>query len=104
MAAMIPAIHPWFRLRPDESEDTITRMSTVEEIKAAIEHLDESQAAELTHWLLHRNDDGWDLKRAGDGGAGKLDEVIRRGKKAAQSGRVRAGPGRGAPPPFEAQK
>src|SRR5438045_2876294 len=103
MAAMIPAIHPWFRLRPDESEDTITRMSTVEEIKAAIEHLDESQAAELAHWLLHRNDDAWDLQMAADVAAGKLDEVIRRAKEAAQSGRVLAGPGRAAPPPFEAQ-
>ncbi len=50
-------------------------MSTVEEIKLAIEKLSPSERAELEA-LLDREDDEWDRQMIADAKAGKLDKLI----------------------------
>jgi len=68
-------------------------MSTVEEIKAAIESLGEQQIAELAEWLSHRTDDAWDQQMAADIAAGKLGHLVHEAKQSARSGNVFSLPG-----------
>ena len=51
-------------------------MSTVDEIKAAIEMLPPTEFARLRHWLLERDWDEWDRQIESDSQAGKLDFLI----------------------------
>jgi hypothetical protein len=51
-------------------------MSTVEEIKAAIEQLPPSDIARLRHWLQEKDWDEWDQQIEADSAAGKLDFLI----------------------------
>ncbi|MEA2710727.1 MAG: hypothetical protein QOF78_3328 [Phycisphaerales bacterium] len=74
-------------------------MSTVEEIKAAIESLDDRQVAELAEWLSHRTDDAWDQQMCADIAGGKLDHLIREAKQSARSGDVFGLPGDANAPP-----
>ena len=50
-------------------------MSTLEEIKVAIEGLTPAQRAELEEFL-QRTDDAWDRQMAADAQAGKFDRLI----------------------------
>lgn len=67
-------------------------MSSVDEIKAAIEHLDEKQVAELADWLLHRADDAWDEQMSSDLATGKLDAAIRQAEEAVRAGHLFGSP------------
>jgi hypothetical protein len=64
-------------------------MSTVEEIKNAIEQLDFEQRTQLAHWMHGWEDDDWDKRIAADAKAGKLDHLIRKAKADAKAGRLR---------------
>jgi len=52
-------------------------MSTVEEIKIAIEKLSLEERAELAKWLYDWTDDEWDLQMKADAAAGKFDKILR---------------------------
>lgn len=51
-------------------------MSTVEEIKSAIEKLSPEQREELELWLSGAEDDEWDRQMKADAAAGKFDRII----------------------------
>jgi hypothetical protein len=51
-------------------------MSTVDEIKSAIEQLSLSDRARLERWLHGWEDDDWDVQIAQDASAGKLDTLL----------------------------
>ncbi len=51
-------------------------MSTVDEIKAAIERLSLEERAELARWLHGWTDDAWDRQMADDLAAGRLDTLL----------------------------
>lgn len=51
-------------------------MSTIEEIKTAIEKLSLEERAELARWLHGWADDGWDKQMCKDLNAGRLDKLI----------------------------
>jgi hypothetical protein len=51
-------------------------VSTVEEIKAAIEKLSLSERGQLERWLHEWADDAWDQQMAQDARAGRLDRLI----------------------------
>ena len=51
-------------------------MSTVEEIKAAIESLPPADFARLKHWLQEKDWDEWDRQIEADSACGKLDFLI----------------------------
>ena len=51
-------------------------MSTVDEIKEAIQKLSFSQRAELERWLHGWTDDDWDRQIASDVSSGKLDRLL----------------------------
>ena len=52
-------------------------MSTVEEIKAAIEKLSLEQRAELARWFHGWKDDPWDRQMSRDARSGKLDKLLK---------------------------
>lgn len=66
-------------------------MSTVEEIKAAIEKLSASERAELEA-LLHREDDAWDRQMTADAKAGKFNKLIAEVDADIESGNLREFP------------
>jgi len=66
-------------------------MSTVEEIKAAIEKLSPSERAELDA-LLDRENDAWDRQMTADAKAGKLDRLIAKVDANIASGNLREFP------------
>ena len=66
-------------------------MTTVEEIKAAIEKLSPAQRAELEAFLQEA-DDAWDRQIAADAQAGKLDRLIARVDANIDSGNLREFP------------
>ncbi len=51
-------------------------MSTVEEIKSAIEKLSPKEREKLELWLHGPDDDEWDQQMKADAAAGKLDRII----------------------------
>jgi len=51
-------------------------MTTIEEIKAAIEKLSLSERAQLERWLHGWTDDEWDRQIMADADAGKLDRLL----------------------------
>ena len=51
-------------------------MSTVDEIKAAIEKLPPSERARLEQWLHGSADDEWDEQMKADAAAGRLDSLL----------------------------
>jgi hypothetical protein len=53
-------------------------MSTLEEIKVAIEKLSPSERAELESYLQHA-DDAWDRQMTADAASGKFDSIIAQG-------------------------
>lgn len=51
-------------------------MSTVEEIKTAIEKLSLEERGELARWLHAWKDDEWDRQMVDDAAAGRLDGLL----------------------------
>ena len=66
-------------------------MSTVEEIKLAIEKLSPAQRAELDAFL-QQGDDAWDREMIADARSGKLDRLIARADATIESGDMREFP------------
>jgi hypothetical protein len=64
-------------------------MSTVEEIKSAIERLTLSERAELMAWWNGGEDDDRDRQMKADAAAGKLDHVIAQAREDQRAGRLR---------------
>lgn len=64
-------------------------MSTVQEIKDAIERLSFEQRAELAAWLHGWKDDEWDQQMKRDIASGKLDNVLREVDDDIRAGRLR---------------
>jgi hypothetical protein len=70
-------------------------MSTVAEIKTAIEHLTFEERCDLEALLHPRVDDDWDRQMAGDSEPdGKLDQLKQASIKEAKSGRLMDFPAR----------
>ncbi len=51
-------------------------MTTLDEIKAAIDKLSWEERAQLARWLHGWHDDEWDRQMASDISAGKLDNLL----------------------------
>lgn len=51
-------------------------MSTVEEIKAAIEKLSDAQRSEIARFVNGWEDDDWDRQMKADAETGKLDHLL----------------------------
>jgi hypothetical protein len=64
-------------------------VSTVQEIKEAIERLSFEQRAELAAWLHRWNDDDWDEQMKRDVAEGRLDDVVREVEDDIKAGRLR---------------
>ena len=56
-----------------ESDDTMT---TVQEIKDAIQHLPAGEFSDLHDWIIEKDWEGWDAQIERDSEAGKLDFLI----------------------------
>jgi hypothetical protein len=67
-------------------------MSTVEEIKAAIERLPPDERASLAYWVLARAEAEWDRRIADDIEAGRLDAVTAEVDRDARTGDLREMP------------
>ena len=61
-------------------------MSTVEDIKGAIQHLSPREQARLADWVLERVEKDWDCQIAADIKAGRLDAVIKEVDRDARAG------------------
>jgi hypothetical protein len=64
-------------------------MSTVEEIKAAIDRLSLSERAEIAKWLNGWQDDEWDRQMAADARAGKFDRILQEVDREIREGKLR---------------
>jgi hypothetical protein len=64
-------------------------VSTVQEIKDAIERLSFEQRAELAAWLHGWKDDEWDRQMKRDVANGKFDNVLREVDDDIRAGRLR---------------
>jgi hypothetical protein len=64
-------------------------MSTVQEIREAIDHLPLQERAELVAGLCGWVDDEWDLQMKADAKAGKFDELNRQAESAQRDGKTR---------------
>jgi len=70
-------------------------VSTVAEIKAAIDKLSPRERCELNALLRHWDDDDWDRQMATDGGpGGKLDKLREAAEQEARAGALRDFPDR----------
>ncbi len=67
-------------------------MSTVEDIKGAIEHLSPGEQARLADWVLERVEKDWDCRIAADIRAGRLDAVIEEVDRDTRAGDLRDTP------------
>jgi hypothetical protein len=65
-----------------------SRMSTVQEIKSAIEHLDLEARAQLIAELCGWSDDDWDRQMKADAAAGKFTALNVESDRAIRSGQV----------------
>ncbi|MEK7686686.1 MAG: hypothetical protein AAB466_14820 [Verrucomicrobiota bacterium] len=61
-------------------------MSTVAEIKAAIQRLTARERCELNAWLQNWPHDDWDRQMRADAEAGKLDWMLHEARRAEQEG------------------
>jgi hypothetical protein len=64
-------------------------MSTVEEIKTAIEKLTLTERGKLERWLHGWTDDEWDRQISTDAKNGRLDEILRQVDAEIESGNLR---------------
>jgi hypothetical protein len=55
----------------------IYAMTTIDEIKAAIDHLPLCERAEVARWLHGWGDDAWDQQMQRDAKSGKLDALLK---------------------------
>jgi hypothetical protein len=67
-------------------------MSTVEEIKKAIEQLPEAHFRELSEWVIRRRETEWDRQIEQDLLAGKLDALAAEAVADFKAGRARPFP------------
>ena len=67
-------------------------MSTVEEIKVAIERLSEAQRREIARFASGWEDDEWDRQIQHDYDAGKLDALLKEVDADIKAGRLEEGP------------
>ncbi|MGN6371203.1 MAG: hypothetical protein ACTHN5_23355 [Phycisphaerae bacterium] len=67
-------------------------MTTVDEIKAAIDKLSFEERAEVARYLHGWTDDDWDRQMAQDARAGKLDDLLKKVDANIQSGNLRKFP------------
>ncbi len=63
-------------------------MNSIEEIKSAIETLDDEDQAKLAEWFWHRDDDDWDRQMVADLAAGKLDHLLKQADEDIAEGRL----------------
>ena len=56
-------------------------MSKVDELKAEIERLPSEEVAEIFRWLSERDWEKWDKEVEADSQAGRLDFLVREGKR-----------------------
>lgn len=68
------------------------RMSTVEEIKRAIEGLPPEDVNKLTDWLLQRRNELWDRQMDEDAASGKLDFLFEEADAERAAGKLRDWP------------
>ncbi len=61
-------------------------MSRIDEIKASIERLPESDMAELFRWLREKDWERWDQQIEADSRAGRLDFLVREAQQAKAEG------------------
>jgi hypothetical protein len=64
-------------------------MTTLQEIKAAIDTLPPTEQAELQRWLNERSFDAWDRQIAEDAAAGRLDDLLTQADAEIDAGGVR---------------
>ena len=64
-------------------------MSTVDEIKAAIQNLPPGDQARLVDWVVERAKKGWGRQIAADIEAGKLDSLLEEVDRDARAGDLR---------------
>jgi hypothetical protein len=64
-------------------------MSTVEQIKAAIEKLSATERSRLEQMLHGDTDDAWDIEMKADAAAGKLDALIKDVDEEIDTGKLR---------------
>ena len=64
-------------------------MTTIQEIKTAIQQLSPQDQAELGHWMQHRCDDDWDRQMIRDAQEGKFDSIIAEVDNDIRAGRLR---------------
>lgn len=67
-------------------------MSTVEEIKRAIEQLPKEQFRELSGWVVRRHEDEWDRQIEGDVREGKLEKFAQEALQEDREGKTRPFP------------
>jgi len=65
------------------------RMTTVQEIKDAIQHLPRNQFSEIYDWIVQKDWEEWDAQIANDSEAGKLDFLIEEAGRDKASGNTR---------------
>lgn len=63
-------------------------MTTLDDIKAAIDGLSLEQRAELARWFHGWEDDDWDRQMADDIAAGRLDKLLAEAEEDARKGRL----------------
>ena len=63
-------------------------MSTIEEIKAAIEQLSFEQRADLARWFHGWTDDAWDRQMADDIAAGRFSQLLAEVDEDIEAGRL----------------
>jgi len=67
-------------------------MSTVEEIKRAIEQLPKEDFQNLSDWVIHRHDNEWDRQIEADILAGRLDKFAEEALQEHREGKTRLFP------------
>jgi len=67
-------------------------MSTVEEIKSAIQKLSLEERAEVAKWIHGWEDDDWDRQMAADAKAGRLDKLLNEVRDDIRNDRLEEGP------------
>ena len=69
-------------------------MSTVTEIKRAIQKLPPKARTKLTTWIVQQDNDEWDSQMAEDAAAGRMDFLIEEATSARKAGKLRDWPGK----------
>jgi hypothetical protein len=70
----------------------VLAMSTVQEIKQAIEQLPQKDFWELSEWVIRRHEDAWDRQVNEDAVAGRLDFLFEEAEAERKAGKLRDWP------------